>query len=78
MCMQCFLESLLKFYLSWAALVAQRFSTAFSSGCDPGDLGLSPTSGMEWSLLLPLPVFLPLSLSLSLSCLLYTSDAADD
>ena len=28
-----------------AAQVAQQFSTAFSPGCDPGDPGLSPTSG---------------------------------
>ena len=28
-----------------AALVAQRFSAACSPGCDPGDLGSSPTSG---------------------------------
>ena len=32
---------------SWgqAALVVQRFSTAFSPGCDPGDPGSSPMSG---------------------------------
>ena len=29
----------------WAAQVAQRFSTTFSPGPDPGDLGSSPTSG---------------------------------
>ena len=28
-----------------AAQVAQRFCAAFSPGCDPGDLGLSPVSG---------------------------------
>ena len=27
---------------TWAARVAQRFSAAFSPGCDPGDLGSSP------------------------------------
>ena len=37
---------------------------AFGPGCDPGDPGSSPTSGSNtWSLLLPLPVSLPLSLS---------------
>ena len=30
---------------SWAAQVAEGFSTTFSSGPDPGDLGWSPTSG---------------------------------
>ena len=34
--------------------MAQRFSAAFSLGCDPGD--------PAWSLLLPLLVSLPLSL----------------
>ena len=29
----------------WAAWVAQRFSAAFSPGCDPGDPGSSSTSG---------------------------------
>ena len=43
--------------------VAQQFSTAFSPGRDPRDLGLSPTWGVPaWSLRLPLPVSLPLSL----------------
>ena len=38
---------------------------AFGPGRDPGDPGLSPTSGSHArSLLLPLPVSLPLSLSL--------------
>ena len=52
-----------------AARVAQRFSADFSPGCDPGD----PRQGIEshvrllaWSLLLPLPVSLPLSLCVSL------------
>ena len=29
-----------------AAQVAQRFSAAFGPGCDPGDPGLSPMSGI--------------------------------
>ena len=39
---------------------------AFGPGRDPGDPGSNPTSGSPgaWSLLLPLPVSLPLSLSL--------------
>ena len=49
---------------SGAAQVAQWFSTAFYPGLDPGDLGWSAMSG---SLLLPLPVSLPLSLNLCLS-----------
>ena len=60
---------------SRAAQVAQRVSAAFSPGRDPEDPGSSPTSrprieshvGLPaWSLLLPLPVSLPLSFSVSL------------
>ena len=51
----------LKLY-SRAALVAWCFSTAFSPGCDPGDLGSSPTSvsqhGACFSLCLSLSLFL--------------------
>ena len=48
-----------------AAQVAQRFSAAFSPGCDPG-LEIESHVGLPaWSLLLPLPVSLPLSLCLS-------------
>ena len=35
----------IKKFSDGAAPVAQRFSAACSPGCDPGDLGLSPTSG---------------------------------
>ena len=52
----------------WAARVAQWFSATFGPGCDPGDLGSSPRSlvGLPaWSLLLPLPLSLPLSVCLS-------------
>ena len=45
-------------FLSRAARVAQRFSAAFSPGPDPADLGWRPPA---WSLLIPLPVSLPLS-----------------
>ena len=50
-----------------AALVAQRFSAAFSPGRDPGDLGSSPMSGSlhEACFSLSLPVSLPLSLWVS-------------
>ena len=59
----------LKIALGRATRVAQRFSTAFSPGHDPGDLGSSPMSGFlhEACFSLPLPVSLPPSLSLSLS-----------
>ena len=52
-----------------AAPVAQQFSTPFSPGYDPGNLGSSPMTDrlLAWSLLLPLPVSLPLCLSLCLS-----------
>ena len=53
--------------------MAQWFGAAFSPGCDPGDLGLSPTIGLPaWSLLLPMPVSLPLSLCVSLIGFHYT------
>ena len=51
-----------------AAWVAQQFSTTFGPGCDPGDLGSSPTSHIglpAGSLLLPLHVPLPLSVCVS-------------
>ena len=49
----------------WAAWMAQRFSATFSPGCDPGD-GIESHLGLPaWSLLLPLPVSLPLSFSVS-------------
>ena len=61
------------FSLGWklikigAAWVAQRFSAAFSPGCDPGDPGSSPTSGSLrgacFSLCLCLLPFLSLCLS---------------
>ena len=57
----------LKYWQTWAAWVAQQFSTAFSPGPDPGDPGSSPPRAHCMGLLLPLPVSLPLSLSLSLS-----------
>ena len=48
-----------------AARVAQPFSAACSPGRDPGDPGSSSPLGLPaWSLLLPLPVSLPLSMSL--------------
>ena len=49
-------------------VVAQPFSAACSPECDPGDRpGIESHIGLpEWSLLLPLPVSLPLSLSLSI------------
>ena len=52
---------------TWAALVAQRFSTAYSSGRDPGDPGSSPTSGSLHGALFSLCLCLCLSLSLSLN-----------
>ena len=41
---------------------------AFGPGRDPGDPGSNPTSGFDgaWSLLLPLPVSLPLSLCVTI------------
>ena len=54
----------------WAAPVAQWFSTACSSRCDPGDRGSSPTSGSFHSMEPASPsvcVSASLSLSLSLS-----------
>ena len=57
--------SLIKTIL-WAAPVAQQFSAAFSPGPDPGDLIQSHIELPAWSLLLPLPVSLPLSLCMSL------------
>ena len=50
----------LKSQLQGQPWVAWWFSAAFGPGPNPGDPGLSPTSGF---LLLPLPVSLPLSLS---------------
>ena len=50
----------------WAARGAQRVSGAFSPGRDPGVPGSSPHRVPAGSLLLPLPVSLPLSLSVSL------------
>ena len=38
------MESYLVFKTVGGSLVAQRFSTAFSLGCDPGDPGSSPMS----------------------------------
>ena len=49
-----------------AAQVAQRFSAAFSPGRDPGDRGLSPTSGSLHGACFSLCLCLRLSLSLSL------------
>ena len=51
----------------WAAPVAQRFSAAFSPGCDPRDPGSSPTSGSLHGACFSLGLCLPLSLSLSCS-----------
>ena len=56
-----------KILWSWAALVAQQFSAAFSLGCDPGDPGWNPTSGSLhgtcFSLCLCLCFFVSLCLS---------------
>ena len=61
------LEIELKVSVSWAAQMAHWFSAAFSPGHDPGNLGSESHVGLPvWSLLLLLPVSLPLSLSLSL------------
>ena len=49
------------------ARVAQQFSTAFSPGPDPGDLGLSPTSGSLVGPASPFALCLCLSLSLFVS-----------
>ena len=50
----------------WAAWVAQRFSAAFSPGLIPETRIESHIGLLAWSLLLPLPMSLPLSFSLSL------------
>ena len=52
---------------SRAAWVAQRFSAAFSPGCDPGDLGLGPTLGSLHGACFPLCLCLCLSFSVCLS-----------
>ncbi|XP_038389425.1 TBC1 domain family member 1 isoform X4 [Canis lupus familiaris] len=51
---------------TWAALVAQRFSVAFSPGPDPRDPGSSPTLGSLRGACFSLCLCLCLSLSLSL------------
>ena len=53
-------------YQGRAAPVAQRFSAAYSSGRDPGDLGSSPTSGSLHGACFSLWLCLCLSLSVSL------------
>ena len=48
----------------WTSRVAQRFSTAFSPGPDPGDLGSCPTLGSLHGACLCLCLFLSLFMSL--------------
>ena len=65
-----FLKSVCILYLSTSqtAWVAQQFSTTFSPGHDPGDLGLSPTLGSLQGACFSLCLCLCLSLSFSVSC----------
>ena len=59
-------DRLLKKYTCRAARVAQQFSAAFGSGCDPGVPGSSPTLGSLHGACFSLCLCLCLSLFLSL------------